>query len=65
MQNVQTKAGTIINEDFLPQDNAAIPENNDQVLCISFQEDSGEHQPHHPTDQPWFQINRKSYPKII
>lgn len=52
MQNVQTKAGTIINEDFLPQDNAAIPENNDQVLCISFQEDSGEHQPHHPTDQP-------------
>lgn len=39
-------------ESSLPQDNVAILENNDQVLCIFSQEGSKEHPPHPQEDQP-------------
>lgn len=38
-----------------PQDNAAILENNDPVLCIFSQEGVKEHPPHLPEDQPRIQ----------
>jgi hypothetical protein len=40
---------------ILLQDNVSISENNDPVLCISFQEDVEDFPPYHLKDQPEIQ----------
>lgn len=45
---------------ILLQDNVVRSVNNDQVLCISFQEDSKVFPPHPPEDQPGCQRDKSS-----
>lgn len=45
--------------EHLHRDNVVVLESNDQVLCISFPEDSREHLPHHQGDRPEFNSNIK------
>jgi len=45
----------MITKKHLHQDNVVVLESNDPVLCISFQEDSREHPPHHQGDRPEIQ----------